>query len=115
MIGPAAVSGACFATDFVTGADDMTELCFPANIARAREVSIKRIAVAVVTLFMTVAAPLLPKRVWFEPPKAAPISAPLLLWIRITKIRNKHTIMCRTSIAVYINLLYPETIFLLHL
>jgi hypothetical protein len=60
--------------------------------AREREVSIKAIAAIVVSLFKKVAAPLLPKSVWLEPPKAAPISAPLLLWIKIIKIKNKQTI-----------------------
>jgi len=61
------------------------------KIARESEVSINRMAATVVTLLRTVAAPLLPKRVWLDPPKAAPISAPLLLWIRIINMRKRHT------------------------
>jgi hypothetical protein len=41
----------------------MTELCWPANIASVRDVSINMTAAIVVILFKNVAAPLLPKRV----------------------------------------------------
>jgi hypothetical protein len=44
--------------------------------ARLKAVSMKTAAATTVTLLKKVAAPLLPKRVWLEPPKAAPISAP---------------------------------------
>jgi hypothetical protein len=42
-------------------------------------------------LFRKVAAPLLPKSVWLDPPNAAPISAPLPLWSSTMHIRKKHT------------------------
>jgi hypothetical protein len=60
--------------------------------ASNKEVTMNKIAAPVVSLLKKVAAPLLPKRVWLEPPNAAPISAPLLLWIRMIKMRNKQTI-----------------------
>jgi hypothetical protein len=103
-IGPVGVSDIGLVADCVTGTDDITELCFPVKTARVSEVSIKRMAVIVVILFMNVAAPLLPNSVWLEPPKAAPISAPLLLWIRIIKISARQTIKWMTIIAVYIYL-----------
>jgi hypothetical protein len=43
------------------------------------EVTIKSTAATVVSLLRNVAAPLLPKSVWLDPPKAAPISAPFPL------------------------------------
>ena len=57
----------------------MTELVLVVTMVRVREVSMKTTAATVVTLFRKVAAPLLPKSVWLDPPKAAPISAPLPL------------------------------------
>ena len=47
--------------------------------ASSKDVTIKTTAEAVVSLPRSVEAPRLPKRVWLEPPKAAPSSAPLLL------------------------------------
>jgi hypothetical protein len=87
------VLGKDVAGDSFTGTEDITDSFLTEKIARVREVSINMIAAIVVTLLSTVAAPLLPKRVWLDPPKAAPISAPLLLWIRIIKIRKRHTII----------------------
>jgi len=52
---------------------------FPKRKARPREVSIKIIAAAAVTLCKNEVAPALPKTVWLEPPNAAPILAPLPL------------------------------------
>jgi hypothetical protein len=45
--------------------------------ARPSEVNIKMIAAATVTLLRNVPGPRLPNTVWLDPPKAAPISAPL--------------------------------------
>ena len=42
------------------------------------DVNMNNTATIVVTLFKNVNAPDVPKIVWLEPPKAAPISAPLL-------------------------------------
>ena len=59
--------------------DETTESLLIEKTARVRDVNINAIAAPVVSLLRNVAAPLLPKSVWLEPPKAAPISAPLLL------------------------------------
>jgi len=48
----------------------------PCMKAKSREVIIKTAAATVVSLVRKVAAPLLPKMVWLDPPKAAPILAP---------------------------------------
>jgi hypothetical protein len=71
--------------------EETTESRLIEVIASNKDVSIKAIAAPVVSLLRNVAAPLLPKRVWLDPPKAAPISAPLLLWMRMIKMRNKQT------------------------
>jgi hypothetical protein len=52
---------------------------FPKKKERPSEVSINIMAAAVVTLCKKDVAPLLPKTVWLDPPKAAPIPAPLPL------------------------------------
>ncbi len=70
-----------------------TEPPFTETMARRREVNMKAIAAPVVSFERNVAAPLLPNRVWLDPPKAAPISAPLLLWISTIKIRKKLTVI----------------------
>jgi hypothetical protein len=44
--------------------------------ARPREVNIKITAAATVILLKKEVAPVLPKTVWLEPPKAAPMLAP---------------------------------------
>ena len=51
----------------------------PKKIERPNDVSINTMAAIVVTLCMKVVAPELPKTVWLDPPKAAPIPAPLPL------------------------------------
>jgi len=79
-----------------------TEPPFVVEMARRREVSIKTTAAIVVSLLRKVAAPRLPKRVWLEPPKAAPSSAPLLLCINTIKIRNRDTSMWIISKKVVI-------------
>lgn len=71
----------------------MTEPPLDARTASDRDVTIKTMAATVVILLRKDAAPRLPKRVWLEPPKAAPISAPLPLWSKTTAMRNRHTIM----------------------
>jgi len=91
-IGPEDVSAKGFSAVSCTGIDETTESLLIEKTARVREVNINAIAAPVVSLLKKVAAPLLPNSVWLEPPKAAPISAPLLLWISIIKIRNRQTI-----------------------
>jgi hypothetical protein len=51
----------------------------PKRKARPSEVNIKMIAAVTVTLCKKEVAPVLPKIVWLEPPKTAPIFAPLPL------------------------------------
>jgi hypothetical protein len=68
-----------------------TDPPFTETMARRRDVIMKTMADAVVSFERKVAAPLLPKSVWLEPPKAAPISEPLLLWISTINIRKKLT------------------------
>lgn len=69
----------------------ITEVPFVVAIVNKREVTMKTTALAVVSLFRNVEAPLLPKRVWLDPPKAAPMSAPFPLWSNTMKIRKRHT------------------------
>jgi hypothetical protein len=52
-------------------------LPFPEKNESPRDVSINMMAMAVVTLERNVVAPLLPKTVWLDPPKTAPMLAPL--------------------------------------
>jgi len=49
---------------------------FPIRKARVKEVSMKMTAAATVILCKKDVAPALPKTVWLDPPKAAPILAP---------------------------------------
>jgi hypothetical protein len=85
--------GMFFFCSDATGAVLITELPFVVTTARERDVSINTIAAIVVILLKMVAAPRAPNRVCPEPPKAAPSSAPLPLWIRTMKIRKILTIM----------------------
>ena len=57
------------------GMAEETDLCLD-KTARLKEVSIKITAAETVSLLKNVPGPRLPKIVWLEPPKAAPISAP---------------------------------------
>jgi hypothetical protein len=52
-----------------------TDRCFEST-ARLKEVSMKTTAAVTVSLLKNVPGPRLPKIVWLEPPKEAPISAP---------------------------------------
>ena len=64
--------------------------CRPRKV-RAREVHIKRMATAAVSLARNGAAPVEPKTVWLEPPKAAPMPAPLPCCKSTMQIRAKDT------------------------
>jgi hypothetical protein len=57
---------------------------------REREVTMKMIAAAVVSLVRKLPAPVLPKTVELEPPKTAPMSAPFPVWRRTTRTRKMH-------------------------
>ena len=52
----------------------------PEMKAKIKEVSMKTTATPVVILPKKVVAPELPKIVWLDPPKAAPMLAPLPVW-----------------------------------
>jgi hypothetical protein len=66
-----------------------TELPLDVTTARESEVIIKTTATTVVILLRNDAEPRLPKSVWLDPPKAAPISAPLPLWSSTTAMRKR--------------------------
>jgi len=53
------------------------------------DVKKKRAAAPTVTLLKKVAAPRLPKTVWLDPPKAAPMSAPFPDWSKTTPIMTR--------------------------
>src|SRR5947209_5712188 len=71
-------------------------------MARLREVTIKIVAATAVILLRKVPAPREPKTVWLEPPKAAPISAPLPDCSRMTPTMTKATMICTIIKAMYI-------------
>lgn len=75
-----------------TALSGITVALFDEMIASDSEVSINIIADAVVTLDISVAVPRAPKIVWVEPPNAAPISAPLPVCNKTTRIMNIQTI-----------------------
>ena len=66
---------------------------------------IKTTATMVVSLVRKVAAPPLPKTVWLDPPKAAPMLAPLPVWSRTIIIRAKQTSIWIITVRV-VMLLY---------
>jgi hypothetical protein len=68
-------------------------------------VHINKIAAAAVNLAKNGAAPVLPKTVWLEPPKAAPMPAPLPCWRSTIKMRARQTIICTMITAVAITLI----------
>ena len=81
----------------------------PAKYPKVRDVIIKTIAIAVVSLVKKFPAPLLPKIVELEPPpNTAPISAPLPVCSKTTKINPIQTIMCTMVTAITIVLLVIE-------
>ena len=63
----------------------------------------KTIAMPVVKRVKKLPAPLLPKMVELEPPKTAPISAPLPVCSSTTRISPTLTMTCKTVIAMIIN------------
>jgi hypothetical protein len=70
----------------------MTELpLWTAKYASHRDVSMNTTATAVVIFPSRVPGPELPKSVWLEPPKAAPMLAPLPRWSSTMMIRKIQT------------------------
>src|SRR5439155_19749542 len=78
-------------------------------MARLREVTIKIVAATAVILLRKVPAPREPKTVWLEPPKAAPISAPLPDCSRMTPTMTKATMICTMTKAMYMLTLLGDT------
>src|SRR5438132_11913472 len=78
-------------------------------MARLREVTIKISAATAVILLRNVPAPREPKTVWLEPPKAAPISAPLPDCSRMTPTMTKATRICTITKAMYMLTLLGDT------
>lgn len=68
----------------------------------------KMTAAAVVSWCKKLAGPRLPKTVWLEPPKAAPMLAPLPVWSRMMAIRARETITWRTRMNINIRLPFVE-------
>jgi hypothetical protein len=75
-------------------------------MVKAKEVTINRMAAAAVNLARKGVAPELPKTVWLDPPKAAPIPAPRPVCNNTMKIRARQTIICTTIINVIIKNIY---------
>jgi hypothetical protein len=63
----------------------------PEMRASPREVNMNITAAATVTFCKKDVAPELPKTVWLEPPKAAPMLAPFPFWTKTIKIRAMQT------------------------
>ena len=76
-----------------------TSCCRDKNV-RLKEVIMKRMAATAVSFARKGAAPELPKTVWLEPPKAAPIPAPLPCCKSTMEIKAKHTSTWMTIITV---------------
>ena len=84
----------------------MTDLsCMRPRKERLTEVSMNRIAATAVSLAKNGAAPVLPKTVWLEPPKAAPMPAPLPCCSSTIKIRASETMTWMMMTKVVITLL----------
>jgi len=96
----------------VTGADDPSiklEVFLDAVYVKVIDVSIKIMATAAVIFPRKVPAPLEPKTVWLDPPKAAPIFAPLPACsktIRIKVIQAKMCMMVNNVVIFYVLFLY---------
>jgi hypothetical protein len=63
-------------------------------------VNIKRMAMPVVIFPRKLAGPLLPKTVWLDPPKAAPMLAPFPACRRMTRIRTTQAIICTIVVKI---------------
>ena len=88
----AGVTGAVCCWAVLELAPCITEVSFCCPIkVRLKEVTMKRTAAAAVSFARKGAAPVLPNTVWLEPPKAAPIPAPLPCCKSTIKIRAKLT------------------------
>lgn len=78
------------------------ELLWLAVYVSARDVSIKSIATPAVIFPKKVPAPDEPKTVWLEPPKAAPMSAPLPACRSTIRIKTRQIKICKIIKNAYI-------------
>jgi len=78
--------------------------CRPRKV-NPREVHIKRMAATAVSLARKGAAPVEPKTVWLDPPKAAPIPAPLPCCKSTMQIKARDTMIWMMTTMVVIILL----------
>ena len=82
------VAGGCSGVTGVasvgTSSKTLLALCFVAPMVRLKEVNMKTMAVAEVSLVRKLPAPELPKMVWLEPPNTALTSEPLPFWSSTT-------------------------------
>ena len=93
-------AGADVVTPSITEDDEV--FCLLNMKASRRHVIIKITAAAVVILVKNEEAPAPPNIVWLEPPKAAPMSAPLPFCKRTIMIRARHTTICKKTIIICI-------------
>jgi hypothetical protein len=94
------VAGAVVVTPSIIEEDVV--FCLLNMKASRRHVIIKITAAAVVSLDKNEPAPAPPNTVWLEPPKAAPMSAPLPFCKRTIMIRARHTTICKKIIITCI-------------
>jgi hypothetical protein len=98
----------------VTGRLDRSineELLWLAVYVSARDVSIKSIATPAVIFPKKVPAPEEPKTVWLDPPKAAPMSAPLPAWRSTIRIKTRQATICKIINNAYIKFSLLEIYF----
>jgi len=106
--GGAAGFGTAGTVCLVTGADAPSikaDVFLDAVYVKVIDVSIKIMATAAVIFPRKVPAPLEPKTVWLDPPKAAPIFAPLPAWsktIKIKVIQAKTCMMVNNVVIFYV-------------
>lgn len=90
-------TGACSGVDAGAAAGTSSKTLFFACLVvprvKLKEVNMKTIAVAVVSLVRKFPAPELPKIVWLEPPNTALTSDPFPVWSSTTMTKKMHAIM----------------------
>ncbi len=86
----AGLAGAVCCTGGLTPCITDASFCRPRKVS-PNEVIINKMAAAAVNFAKKGAAPVLPNTVWLDPPKAAPMPAPLPCCSSTIKIRAKQT------------------------
>ncbi len=109
--GPGIVAGNAGTVCLFTGADAPSikaDVFLDAVYVKVIDVSIKIMATAAVIFPRKVPAPLEPKTVWLDPPKAAPIFAPLPACSKTIKIKviQAKTCMMVNNVVIFYVLLY---------